>query len=133
MRKLYVVLAAVAALGLSCRAEARDAVLMWTATGDDGTVGRATSYQIRYKSTPPASDTLSWWNAAGTVPAPVPSVSGAVDSVRVTNFDAATSWYFMMVAIDEAGNMSGWSNVAVLSALDVVRPARITGLIVVPR
>ena len=41
------------------------ATLSWTATGDDGTVGRASRYDLRYRTTPISGvDTLSWWNAA---------------------------------------------------------------------
>src|SRR5215204_909542 len=39
--------------------------LRWTATGDDGTTGRAARYDIRYSRYPIAgTDTVGWWNAA---------------------------------------------------------------------
>src|SRR5262245_12230929 len=39
-------------------------VVQWTAPGDDGNVGRATTYQLRYRtSSVSGTDTTSWWNA----------------------------------------------------------------------
>src|SRR5437762_11336024 len=61
------------------------AVLRWTAPGDDGTAGRATSYALRYRNAAiTGTDTLGWWNAATQATGlPVPGVSGSTDSVRV--------------------------------------------------
>jgi len=52
-------------------------VLQWTAPGDDGTSGRASVYDIRYRTTAiSGTDTTTWWNGAtqvsgdGTGPTP---------------------------------------------------------------
>ena len=134
MNKVLLVLALAAVAGTCHReAQARDAVCVWTAPGDDGNVGRAASYELRFKTVPPAAgDTLTWWNNAAGVVVPVPSVAGAADSARVTGLVAGSSYFFLVRAIDEAGNIGDWSNVAVLQALDVARPGRI-GLAVFPR
>lgn len=129
MRLLLIFALAVSALGFSCRAEARDADLWWTAPGDDGTFGRATSYEIRYKSTPPAAtDSVgmaAWVANSGSVTPPAPSTAGVVDSARVVGLDPAKSWFFVVRAIDDSGNAGSWSNVLALTALDVTRPATI--------
>ncbi|HEU4333428.1 MAG TPA: fibronectin type III domain-containing protein [Candidatus Eisenbacteria bacterium] len=88
--------------------------LLWTAPGDDGTVGRATAYDIRYRTvTISGTDTLSWWNAATQATGePVPGNSGATDSMRVRGLLPLTTYYFMIRAADEVPNWSGFSNVA---------------------
>ena len=64
--------------------------LVWTAPGDDGSSGTATSYALRYRTTPiVGTDTLSWWNAATAVTGlPTPRLAGSVDSVRVRRWDS---------------------------------------------
>jgi len=129
------VLAAVALLVMGSDATAQSAsdstTLLWTAPGDDGTVGRATSYDIRYRSTAiVGADTLSWWNAATLVAnLPSPGVAGATDSVVVRGLDPARTYWFILRTADEIPNWSGFSNVAIkLPSVDVVRPAAITDL-----
>lgn len=89
--------------------------LSWTATGDDGDVGRATRYDLRYSPSPPGPDTLTWWNATSTLRAsglPTPATSGQTDSTRVSGLSSGTQYYFIIRAIDDVGNISGFSNVA---------------------
>lgn len=95
-------------------------LLQWTATGDDGDDGQVTSYQVRYHTTGPGSSergTLqSWWDAvpsaqrlahsSGLVP------SGETESLRVTGLSPSTTYHFVVRAVDEAGNVSDFSNVA---------------------
>jgi len=106
-------------------------VLHWTAPGDDGIVGRATSYALRYRSTAiTGTDTTSWWNAA--TPAtglPIPGVSGSTDSVRVRGLIPLTTYYFVVRAADEVPNWSGFSNVASRTTSgDAIAPAAIADL-----
>jgi hypothetical protein len=108
-------------------------LLNWTAPGDDGTIGRATSYDIRYRTVAiSAADTTTWWNAATQVTGePVPSTAGATDSMRVRGLSPLTTYYFMIRAADEVPNWSGYSNVAVKSTGgDAVAPAAIADLTV---
>ncbi|MGH7680482.1 MAG: fibronectin type III domain-containing protein [Candidatus Eiseniibacteriota bacterium] len=108
-------------------------VLQWTAPGDDGTVGRATSYDLRYRTvTISGTDTTGWWNSATQVSGePAPGVSGATDSMRVRGLVPATTYYFIVRAADEVPNWSGFSNLAVKTttgSLDNTPPAAITTL-----
>ena len=106
-------------------------VLQWTAPGDDGTVGRATSYDMRYRTVAiTGTDTTSWWNSATQATGePVPGVSGATDSLRVRGLQPLTTYYFIVRAADEVPNWSGYSNVAVKATSgDNVAPAAIADL-----
>lgn len=92
--------------------------LVWTAPGDDGNVGQVSGYDIRYRTTPPAgTDTTSWWNAvpigqrislAGNL-----SSAGNLDSTVIAGLTQGTTYYVMLVAMDEVANRSGYSNMAV--------------------
>jgi len=107
------------------------AVLHWTAPGDDGTVGRATSYALRYRNSAiTGTDTLGWWNLATLATGlPVPGVSGSTDSVRVRGLTPLTTYYFVVRTADEVPNWSGFSNVAVVTTSgDATPPAAIADL-----
>lgn len=108
-------------------------LLNWTAPGDDGTIGRATTYDIRYRTVAiSATDTTTWWNAATQVTGePAPGVAGATDSMRVRSLSPLTTYYFMIRAADEVPNWSGYSNVAVRTTSgDATAPAAIADLTV---
>lgn len=103
--------------GLLAPAAARaDAVaLTWTAPGDDGNVGRASSYEMRYSESPiAAADTAAWWASAisvGAMPPPLPA--GSQESFVVVGLATGKTYYFIIRASDEVPNVSGFSNVAV--------------------
>jgi hypothetical protein len=89
--------------------------LSWTAPGDDGNTGRATSYDLRYRPTGITGvDTVGWWSGATQVTGePVPSTAGATDQMVVAGLTQGTTYYFIVRALDEVANVSGFSNVAV--------------------
>ena len=88
--------------------------LEWTAPGDDGNVGRAYQYRIRFSTNAVGADTAAWWNAATAAAGlPAPSPAGQVDSARVAGLQSGTTYYFLVRAVDDAYNESGFSNVAV--------------------
>jgi hypothetical protein len=106
-------------------------VLQWTAPGDDGSSGRATSYDLRYRTTTiSGTDTTSWWNGATQATGePAPGTSGSTDSLRVRGLTPLTTYYFMIRAADEVPNWSGFSNLATKTTTgDNVAPAAITTL-----
>jgi hypothetical protein len=117
------VLAALAGAALLCSllepacALAQSATLTWTAPGDDGQTGQASSYEMRYSVNPVAGDTVSWWAGATSVGAlPAPQPAGARESFVVTGLLANTTYSFVLRSRDEASNVSGFSNVAVKQA-----------------
>ena len=118
-------------LATVAHAQATSTTLTWTATGDDGRIGTATSYTMRYAATAPGADTLAWFTGATNVPGlPAPTVAGTTQSVTVTPAGgfAAGSWHFILIAYDDAGNKSPWSNVLVRTFGDVIPPGVITDL-----
>ena len=128
-------IAALAVLALPRLAAAQAATdsttLLWTAPGDDGTVGRASAYSLRYRAAAiTGTDTLSWWNLAASVTnMPLPAVAGLTDSVVVRGLDPTKTYYFILRTADEVPNWSGYSNVAVkLPRADTIPPAAVTDL-----
>jgi len=107
--------------------------LDWTASGDDGTVGTAASYDLRYRTVGvTGTDTLSWWKAATRVTGlPTPHASGAAETMSVRGLTPLTTYYFILRVSDEVPNVSGFSNMAVKSTTgDLTAPAAITDLAV---
>jgi hypothetical protein len=109
----------VVALAVPRTAGAADIVLHWTAPGDDGNVGTASLYMIRWSLQPlagPASaDSADWWNNLSTqVPGliPAPRVAGTRETFTVTGVDSGTIYYYMIRTKDDANNWSGYSNFA---------------------
>ena len=98
--------------------------LEWTAVGDDGNVGRATSYQMRYSATDPsAMDTLAWWGGATAVTGlPSPSNPGATETVTIQGLTAGITYYFVLRTGDEVPNWSDFSNVAFAQPTTCVIP-----------
>ena len=106
--------------------------LEWTAPGDDGNVGRATTYALRWRTTPPSTDTLTWWNGATPVSGlPAPSNTGTTETFLVRSLTPLTTYYFILRAADEVPNWSGYSNVASkTTGGDATAPSAIADLLV---
>lgn len=95
------------------RIDDTSATLVWTAPGDDGGLGIASLYDLRYSLIPVGADTVSWWNTAETVSGePWPSPAGMPDSCNIQNLFPDTTYYFIIKTADEVPNWSGFSNVA---------------------
>ena len=95
-------------------AQADSVSLNWTAPGDDGNVGRAASYEMRYSENPIAADTVAWWASATSIGAmPPPLVAGSHETFVVVGLGSGKTYYFVIRASDEVPNVSGFSNVAV--------------------
>ena len=85
-----------------------EVTLAWTASGDDGGVGTATSYDVRYSTLPITG--ANWASADQAAGEPAPNPAGSPESFTVTGLNANTQYYFALKAIDNAGNPSGLSN-----------------------
>jgi hypothetical protein len=84
--------------------------LAWTASGDDWAEGSASSYDIRY-----SESTISElnWHLASTVASTLkPKPSGTEEQQVILGLTPYTQYYFAMRVADDAGNLSGLSNVA---------------------
>jgi chitodextrinase len=100
--------AAIANLGIGLIGE-HQVTLRWNAVGDDGFVGRAARYDLRWSTAP--IDSASFANATP-APAPAPGPSGAGDFATVFNLPESTPVWFAIEAVDSIGQRGPLSNVA---------------------
>lgn len=106
--------------------------LSWTAPGDDGNTGTATSYDIRYSA---ANITdANWPSAILANGEPAPMAAGTAQSLSVTGLSCGRKYYFALRSLDEVGNVSKLSNVAngktatcpTLTVVTLVPPGEVT-------
>ena len=83
--------------------------LLWTAVGDDGLVGQAATYDLRYSTSP--IDEASFDSATSAI-TPVPGPSGSTETATITGLSHSTLYYVALKVLDNVGNSSGLSNVA---------------------
>ncbi|HUU01971.1 MAG TPA: fibronectin type III domain-containing protein [Myxococcota bacterium] len=80
--------------------------LTFTAPGDDGSVGNAAQYDVRYSTAP--IDAGNFGSALQFADG-VPSAQGNLETVSVTGLTANTLYYFAVKTADEVPN---WSNIS---------------------
>jgi len=121
--------AAVADLSAETGSSGGRVYLSWTAPGDDGDLGEAAYYLVRY-STDPAQDWGEFSSLAGssrTVDGP----AGITESDEYGGLFAGVTYYFTLKGVDDAGNVAGISNTAsAWAAFDAVPPQAPSGLAV---
>ncbi|MBX7136171.1 MAG: S8 family serine peptidase [Fimbriimonadaceae bacterium] len=78
--------------------------LRFTASGDDGAVGTANSYDMRVSSSPINAGNFT---AARRVSTPPPTASGTQQEVAASGLNAGAPYYFALKALDNVGNASG--------------------------
>ncbi|MFQ5708455.1 MAG: Ig-like domain-containing protein [bacterium] len=83
--------------------------LNWTATGDDGLEGTASTYDLRYSTSEITAANVD--SATKVTGLPIPDTSGTPQSFTVTGLSPGTQYYFSLIVIDESGNASPLSNV----------------------
>lgn len=91
------------------------ATLAWTATGDDGAVGTATTYDIRYSNSNITE--ANWPSATQIVGEPSPQAAGSPETLLVSGLSPSTTYYFAMKTSDEVPNESALSNVTSFTTL----------------
>ena len=84
--------------------------LSWTAPGDDGHVGIASTYDIRCSTS--MITKANWDSAAQVIGVPSPSTSGTTQSMIVTGLNPSTTYYFAIKTSGEVPNISDLSNIA---------------------
>jgi hypothetical protein len=119
--------ASVANLGISNVTDT-GLLLSWTAPGDDGTVGIAQLYDLRYSTA--AITSTNFANATPVTVQPVPAIAGTAQSYVMAGLTPGTTYWFAIKARDDWGNWSGLSNVpsAATTGSDTTPPARVTDL-----
>lgn len=105
--RLFVIAAGLSLIATSL--QAASVVLHWTAPGDDGRVGRASQYDLRY-ATFPITD-ANWANAARVSGLAKPLPYGNRELITIQDLLPSTNYYFALKAADELSNWSPMSNV----------------------
>jgi hypothetical protein len=104
-------------------------VLNWTAPGDDGSVGTAGQYDIRYSTSTITEG--NWASATQATGGPAPGAAGSAQTFTVTGLSPGTPYYFAIKTADEVPNWSALSNDAqgtTAQAADTTPPAAVTNL-----
>jgi len=98
---------------------ATSVTLKWTTPGDDGTLGRAAQYDLRFSMNRiQGTDSLGWWISPSTIVCaglPRPGEPGITDSFVVGGLTPSSTYYFVLRTADEVPNWSFFSNVAVVT------------------
>lgn len=84
--------------------------LIWNSTGDDGNVGLANGYDLRYATVPITE--ANWDVATRTVGEPKPKPNGSGEIFTVNGLLSGTTYYFALKVFDNGRNYSTLSNVA---------------------
>lgn len=83
--------------------------LNWTSPGDDGNIGTASSYDIRYLAS--RITKTNWDLAIQVIGEPIPKTTGTSQSMTITGLSPNTTYYFAIKTKDKANNISGLSNI----------------------
>ena len=101
-------------------------VLSWTAPGDDGATGTATSYDVRYSTSTITAG--NWATATQATGEPAPSVAGSAETFTVTGLSESTTYFFAIKTSDEVPNESALSNVPSATTADGTAPNAVADL-----
>jgi hypothetical protein len=99
--------AAVANLSVSSPTGKFNLAVSWTAPGDDGSVGIASEYDLRYSPSPITAGNFS---SAIRVSIPAPNAAGSSECGLIAGLSACTNYYIAIKTRDERANWSGISN-----------------------
>lgn len=117
---------AISLAGTAAHAATVAVTLHWTAPGDDGNQGRATTYELRWSSSPiNNTNVLQASRFLGLRP---PSAAGQRDSMTVTLAVTGGPIYLAMRTADEVGNWSSVSNNAIMPGTTAELPDSLGGL-----
>ncbi|MEK9138991.1 MAG: fibronectin type III domain-containing protein, partial [Bacteroidota bacterium] len=78
--------------------------LTWTAPGDDGNVGTASQYDIRYATS--SINESNFLTATQVQGVPPPKSAGSAESFVVAGLSPSTTYYFALKTADEVPNWS---------------------------
>lgn len=120
---------------LRVTASTADSVTLgWMASGNDGMLGQASGYIVRY-ATSPITDDASFMAATAVKGVPVPQMAGGNEELVMNGLVPGTRYHVAIRAVDEAGNASslspGFSFEAGAGAADAGRPSGFTWILVI--
>jgi len=103
-------------------------VLEWTAPGDNGMIGQAGAYDLRFCTEP--INAGNWDNAVKAEEIIPPGFAGSTETFTVKNLSSYTAYYFGLKTVDDETNWSELSNVvtATTDKVDQIPPAAIADL-----
>jgi len=106
--------------------------LQWTAPGDDGHLGMAASYELRYATSPLNVSNFPEGTLVGNLS--FPRAPGTIETLIPVNLPESSTLYFLLKIEDDAGHES-WSNMvsAANGPADVIPPSTTTDLRLVSR
>lgn len=121
------ILSILAAFVIAGSAMGSDTVnVSWTAPGDDGSVGTASFYTLRYSISEITALNFDDTILHQTAPTPVPLLAGTIQNVDIVGLLEGTRYWFAMKASDEVGNISIISNIVdTLTPSDTTAPGQI--------
>ena len=96
----------------------------WTTPGDDGLIGVASAFDLRYSTSPITA--TNFGSATRWSSTPPPAAPGTTQSATVTGLLPSTTYFFAIKTADEGPNWSSISNVVSRTtdpAPDAMRPA----------
>lgn len=100
--------------------------LGWVAVGDDSLTGTASTYDVRYSTSPITS--ANWSSATLATGEPTPAVAGTSQSLVVRGLGRQVTYYFAIRVSDDSGNVSAISNVPSALTPDTMAPAAVRDL-----
>ncbi|MHC4597959.1 MAG: hypothetical protein ACYS47_03035 [Planctomycetota bacterium] len=101
--------------------------LTWTATGDDGTTGRAASYLLKVSTSPITEADFD--QASTVVQTWVPKAPGGAEARTLTGLVPGQTYHLAIKVLDETPNLSSLSNVpSAVANLDITPPGQIVDL-----
>jgi|GEM_PF-1872418 len=88
-------------------------ILRWTAPGDDGMTGTASSYIVKY-----STSQITNFDTQGIIypQSWTPATAGSTEQKVLSNFIPGTTYYFAIVAVDDSNNKGSWSTSGVNTA-----------------
>ncbi|MBU1699198.1 MAG: hypothetical protein KJ831_03535 [Candidatus Eisenbacteria bacterium] len=103
------------------------ATLVWTAPGDDGDIGQAAEYDLRYAFETISEETWAVANRVQDVPAPEAADTGEI--FTFADLETGRAYFVAIKTLDDRSNASGLSNVvSVTPAQDNLPPGQVLDL-----
>jgi len=133
MKKVLLIVLGILMLAIPTMAQltTQTKVLTWTSKGDDGNVGTASAYDLRYSTDSSALVAWAVLPPASVIKAtglPIPMVAGTTQTFTIAGLFEGSTYFFAIKSVDEMGNWSGISNILKVTILDTTPPAAITDL-----
>ena len=123
---VIIIIVLLVAVVIETRSEPPTVTVTWTAPGDDGHVGTAAEYDIRFHAD--STTLVNWTDAVQVNDEPAPDSAGTPQTYTFTGLQSDSTYYVALRTRDEASNWSGLSNILRFVVPDKQPPADVTDL-----